>query len=321
MPTPIAPLTPQSSGIQNHTEEYPMSSSQINLLETMISDILSIKPQAQSVIRNEMMKALGLRSDEQLLARHFPDAVKYLTNQLYINLGAMDINHVIAMITKLAGAGSNRVIITNFIVKFFGVHELWQLRLDLLKAILQIIIDNKWTDNLESQLTGLNILKYLVQETANATGEHCSLIWEQITSLSGGKEFKDIPMGTIDMLITWLSAKRKLSTETDLRLENIQKVLQNSFEPEELLTLREYAQHHFQLSATMVLTSEQAQRLLDELMRKCMSAVTTPDMRNILPLYNQLSLNFTQTSKLLSTRLGLMLLAIFIVLLLIVIFV
>ncbi|MFP2428907.1 hypothetical protein [Enterobacter ludwigii] len=320
MTRPVTPVTSILPGQLHHTDDYLMSPFQVKLLEIMISDILTIKPQEQLVIRNEMMDTLGLRNNEPLLARHFPDAHKFLTNRLCNHLEKMDKKQVIEILTRLISVKNGREIINNFIIKNFGVYQLGQLNPDILKVILMIFIDNMRTDNLESRLTRLNILTYMVKQTAFATGESCNQLWDKIALLTGDREPENLSIEIINTLLIWLSAKRQLSTGTDLRLESIKNALQDSLDPTEYLLLREYSQQHFLLPATLTLTPEQAQELLDMLILRRMSASTDPDMRNILPLYNQLALHFSQVSGILSVRPGLTLLVILIVLLLIVLF-
>lgn len=318
---PVTPVTSVSPGQLRHAEDYLMSPVQVKLLEIMISDILTIKPQEQLTIRNDMMDTLGLRNNEPLLARHFPEARKFLTNRLYNHLERMETKQVLEILNRLISVKNSQEIINNFIIKHFGVYKLGQLSPDVLKVILMIFIDNVRADTPESRLTGLNILKYMIKQTAFATGESCDQLRDKIALLTGDSEPENMSIETINTLLIWLSAKRQLSTGTDLRLETIKNALQDSLEPAESLLLREYSQQHFLLPATLTLTPEQAQELLDVLIRKRMSAATDPDMRNMLPLYNQLSLHFSQVPGILSVRPGLMLLVILIIILLIVLFI
>lgn len=321
MPNQIPSITAPSSGkmiaFESNDHEQHMSVLQIELLKGMILNISTIKSQDHSLIWSDMLHTLGLESNEQLLTAHFSDAEKYLIQRFYSSLRTMAINQIIAVINKLTHSGNNREIIANFITKYFGVRELWQLRPDLLMGILQILINHGNSDNLKSQLTGLKILSYLVRETALSTGLSCTQLWDKILTLSETKYCENIPDKHINSLAIWLAAKRRLSTTTHLTLDTIHDACQIPLEPTEFMMLRGYLQFHFQLTPEMSLTYEQAESILDKWISERMSSTSHPDMRYILPLYNQLSLSVLKRLRILSARPGFILLFMLIIILLI----
>ncbi|EDW9442566.1 flagella biosynthesis regulator Flk, partial [Salmonella enterica subsp. houtenae] len=123
-----------------------------------------------------------------------------------------------------------------------------------------------------------------------------------------------IPAKQFTHLVTWLQARQTLSLQHAPTLHTLQAALKQPLEPDELTAIKEYAQHTYQIQPQTALTTAQVQDLLNHIfLRRVEREAGDLEPLSIQPIYRPFA-PMIETVKNLSTRPGLLFIALIIVL-------
>lgn len=254
--------------------ELPLSSLQRTVLERLITRLVALTQHQSPELWAGMKHDLGLKSDAPLLSRHFPAAEQNLNQRLQTAQQTHSTRQVLSQLTELLSQGNNRQAVSDFIRQQFGQTALSQLSPDQLKMVLTLLQNNQLSIPQPQVRPGTdrpmlpaenNTLNQLVTKLAASTGESGKLIWQSMLELTSVKTGEPIPAKHFNQLVTWLQARQTLSTQSAPTLHTLQAALKQPMEPQELQTIRDYAQQNWQVTPHTVLTTAQVQDLLNQI--------------------------------------------------------
>jgi len=325
---PISGTPPRPPGegpvTHNAAGEQPLSTQQRTVLERLITRLIALTSQQNAEVWAGVKHDLGVRNDVPLQSRHFPAAEQNLNQRISTAQQNHNTRQVVSQLTELLGQGNNRQAVSDFIRQQFGHTALSQLTPDQLKTVLTLLQSNQLSIPQPQQRPATerpllpaehNTLNQMVTKLAAATGESTKLIWQSMLELSGVKAGELIPAKQFTHLVTWLQARQTLSTQNTPTLHSVQSALKQPLEPREFEAIRDYAQQTWQATPQTVLTAAQVQDLLNQIfIRRAERDGGVLEVRNIQPIYNPLFAPVVETFRTLSTRPGLMLIALVIAL-------
>jgi hypothetical protein len=316
---------PGEAAATNNIGEQPLSTQQRTVLERLITRLVALTSQQSAGVWAGMKHDLGLKNDAQLLSRHFPAAEQNLNQRLQNAEQTHVVRQIVAQLTELLSQGNNRQAVSDYIRQQYGQTTLSHLTPDQLKNVLQLLQNNQLTIPQPQQRPATdrplqpaehNTLNQMVTKVAAATGESSKLIWQSMLELSGVKSGELIPAKHFNQLMTWLQARQTLSDQKAPTLNMLQAALKQPMEPHEFNALRDYAQQAWQATPQTVLTPAQVQDLLNQVfLRRVERSQDTLDTRYVQPIYNPFT-PFIENMKAMSTRPGLMLIALIVVMVL-----
>jgi hypothetical protein len=316
---------PGEAAATNNIGEQPLSTQQRTVLERLITRLVALTSQQSAGVWAGMKHDLGLKNDAQLLSRHFPAAEQNLNQRLQNAEQTHVVRQIVAQLTELLSQGNNRQAVSDYIRQQYGQTTLSHLTPDQLKNVLQLLQNNQLTIPQPQQRPATdrplqpaehNTLNQMVTKVAAATGESSKLIWQSMLELSGVKSGELIPAKHFNQLMTWLQARQTLSDQKAPTLNMLQAALKQPMEPHEFNALRDYAQQAWQATPQTVLTPAQIQDLLNQVfLRRVERSQDTLDTRYVQPIYNPFT-PFIENMKAMSTRPGLMLVALIVVMVL-----
>ncbi|HEX4503915.1 MAG TPA: flagella biosynthesis regulator Flk [Scandinavium sp.] len=316
---------PGEAAATNNIGEQPLSTQQRTVLERLITRLVALTSQQSAGVWAGMKHDLGLKNDAQLLSRHFPAAEQNLNQRLQNAEQTHVVRQIVAQLTELLSQGNNRQAVSDYIRQQYGQTTLSHLTPDQLKNVLQLLQNNQLTIPQPQQRPATdrplqpaehNTLNQMVTKVAAATGESSKLIWQSMLELSGVKSGELIPAKHFNQLMTWLQARQTLSDQKAPTLNMLQAALKQPMEPHEFNALRDYAQQTWLATPQTVLTLAQVQDLLNQVfLRRVERSQDTLDTRYVQPIYNPFT-PFIENMKAMSTRPGLMLVALIVVMVL-----
>ena len=301
--------------------EQPLSTQQRTILERLITRLISLTQQQSAEVWAGMKHDLGVKSDTPLLSRHFPAAEQNLHQRLDVAQQNHATRQVLSQLTELLSLGNNRQAVSDFIRQQYGQTALSQLSPEQLKNVLTLLQKGELSIP-QPQLRPAtdrplvaaehNTLNQLVTKLAAATGESGKLIWQSMLELSDVKSGELIPAKHFTHLATWLQARQTLSLQHAPTLQSLQAALKQPLEPNELATLKEYAQQTYQVQPQTVLTTAQVQDLLNQVfLRRAERDKELSEPRHIQPIYSPFA-PVIDSLKSLSARPGLVFIALLI---------
>ncbi|CAM7394527.1 flagella biosynthesis regulator Flk [Citrobacter sedlakii] len=304
--------------------EQPLSTQQRTVLERLITRLISLTQQQSAEVWAGMKHDLGVKSDTPLLSRHFPAAEHNLSQRLSVAQQNHANRQVLSQLTELLSQGNNRQAVSDFIRQQYGQTALSQLTPDQLKNVLTLLQQGQLSIPQPQQRPATdrpllpaehNTLNQLVTKLAAATGESGKLIWQSMLELSGVKSGELIPAKHFTHLATWLQARQTLSLQHAPTLQSLQAALKQPLEPAEQASLKEYAQHTWQIQPQTVLTTAQVQDLLNQIfLRRVERDKALSDPLHIQPIYSPFT-PVIETFKAAAARPGLLFLALMVALL------
>ncbi len=304
--------------------EQPLSTQQRTVLERLITRLIALTQQQGAEVWAGVKHDLGLKNDTPLLSKHFPAAEQSLNQRLDTATQNQATRQVLSQLTELLGQGNNRQAVSDFIRQQFGQTALSQLTPEQLKTVLVLLQKGEVTIPQPQQRPATdrpllpaehNTLNQAVTKLAAATGESGKDIWQSIIELSGVKTGELIPAKHFAPLMTWLQARQTLSTQTAPTLHTLQAALKQPLDGNEWQTIQDYAQQTYQVLPQTVLTNAQVQDLLNFVfLRRAERAQETLEVRDIQPIYSPLFAPVIESVKSLSTRPGLMFIALLVAL-------
>lgn len=324
---PVRPPGQDPTPAASTAGDQPLSTQQRTVLERLITRLISLTQQQGAEVWAGVRHDLGLKNDAPLLSKHFPAAEQSLNQRVNTATQNQATRQVLAQLTELLGQGNNRQAVSDFIRQQFGQTALHQLTPAQLMTVLVTLQKGELTIPQPQQRPATdrpllpaehNTLNQAVTKLAAATGESGKAIWQAMMELSGVKSGEPIPAKHFAPLMTWLQARQTLSAQSAPTLETLQAALKQPLESHEWQHIQDYAQQTFQITPQGVLTNAQVQDLLNVVFqRRAERAQETLEVRDIKPIVIPFFAPAIETFKTLSTRPGLMFVALMIALLLI----
>ncbi|WDB62246.1 flagella biosynthesis regulator Flk [Escherichia albertii] len=277
---------------ENSAGTQPLSSLQRTALESLMTKVTSLTQQQRAELWAGIKHDIGLPGDSPLLSRHFPAAEHNLVQRLLAAQKSYSARRLLAQLGEYLRLGNNRQAVTDYIRNNVGQTPLNQLSPEQLKTILNLLQEGKMVIPQPQQRQATdrpllpaehNTLKQLVTKLAAATGEPSKQIWQSMLELSGVKDGELIPAKLFNHLVTWLQARQSLSQQNTPTLESLQMALKKPLDTNELAALSAYIEQKYGLSAQSVLSSVQAEDILNQLYQRRVKGI---DPRDIQPLLN-----------------------------------
>lgn len=277
---------------ENSAGNQPLSSLQRTALESLMTKVTSLTQQQRAELWAGIKHDIGLPGDSPLLSRHFPAAEHNLAQRLLAAQKSYSARRLLAQLGEYLRLGNNRQAVTDYIRNNVGQTPLNQLSPEQLKTILNLLQEGKMVIPQPQQRQATdrpllpaehNTLKQLVTKLAAATGEPSKQIWQSMLELSGVKDGELIPAKLFNHLVTWLQARQSLSQQNTPTLESLQMALKKPLDTNELAALSAYIEQKYGLSAQSVLSSVQAEDILNHLYQRRVKGI---DPRDIQPLLN-----------------------------------
>ncbi|ENA4995679.1 flagella biosynthesis regulator Flk [Escherichia albertii] len=294
---------------ENSAGTQPLSSLQRTALESLMTKVTSLTQQQRAELWAGIKHDIGLPGDSPLLSRHFPAAEHNLTQRLLAAQKSYSARRLLAQLGEYLRLGNNRQAVTDYIRNNFGQTPLNQLSPEQLKTILNLLQEGKMVIPQPQQRQATdrpllpaehNTLKQLVTKLAAATGEPSKQIWQSMLELSGVKDGELIPAKLFNHLVTWLQARQSLSQQNTPTLESLQMALKKPLDTNELAALSAYIEQKYGLSAQSVLSSVQAEDILNQLYQRRVKGIEPRDIQPLLnpfpPLMNTLQNMATRPS-------------------------
>lgn len=277
---------------ENSAGNQPLSSLQRTALESLMTKVTSLTQQQRAELWAGIKHDIGLPGDSPLLSRHFPAAEHNLAQRLLAAQKSYSARRLLAQLGEYLRLGNNRQAVTDYIRNNVGQTPLNQLSPEQLKTILNLLQEGKMVIPQPQQRQATdrpllpaehNTLKQLVTKLAAATGEPSKQIWQSMLELSGVKDGELIPAKLFNHLVTWLQARQSLSQQNTPTLESLQMALKKPLDTNELAALSAYIEQKYGLSAQSVLSSVQAEDILNQLYQRRVKGI---EPRDIQPLLN-----------------------------------
>ncbi|ENK6893494.1 flagella biosynthesis regulator Flk [Escherichia albertii] len=294
---------------ENSAGSQPLSSLQRTALESLMTKVTSLTQQQRAELWAGIKHDIGLPGDSPLLSRHFPAAEHNLAQRLLAAQKSYSARRLLAQLGEYLRLGNNRQAVTDYIRNNFGQTPLNQLSPEQLKTILNLLQEGKMVIPQPQQRQATdrpllpaehNTLKQLVTKLAAATGEPSKQIWQSMLELSGVKDGELIPAKLFNHLVTWLQARQSLSQQNTPTLESLQMALKKPLDTNELAALSAYIEQKYGLSAQSVLSSVQAEDILNQLYQRRVKGIEPRDIQPLLnpfpPLMNTLQNMATRPS-------------------------
>lgn len=294
---------------ENSAGNQPLSSLQRTPLESLMTKVTSLTQQQRAELWAGIKHDIGLPGDSPLLSRHFPAAEHNLAQRLLAAQKSYSARRLLTQLGEYLRLGNNRQAVTDYIRNNFGQTQLNQLSPEQLKTILNLLQEGKMVIPQPQQRQATdrpllpaehNTLKQLVTKLAAATGEPSKQIWQSMLELSGVKDGELIPAKLFNHLVTWLQARQSLSQQNTPTLESLQMALKKPLDTNELAALSAYIEQKYGLSAQSVLSSVQAEDILNQLYQRRVKGIAPRDIQPLLnpfpPLMNTLQNMATRPS-------------------------
>ncbi|EPU6501341.1 TPA: flagella biosynthesis regulator Flk [Escherichia albertii] len=294
---------------ENSAGTQPLSSLQRTALESLMTKVTSLTQQQRAELWAGIKHDIGLPGDSPLLSRHFPAAEHNLAQRLLAAQKSYSARRLLAQLGEYLRLGNNRQAVTDYIRNNVGQTPLNQLSPEQLKTILNLLQEGKMVIPQPQQRQATdrpllpaehNTLKQLVTKLAAATGEPSKQIWQSMLELSGVKDGELIPAKLFNHLVTWLQARQSLSQQNTPTLESLQMALKKPLDTNELAALSAYIEQKYGLSAQSVLSSVQAEDILNQLYQRRVKGIEPRDIQPLLnpfpPLMNTLQNMATRPS-------------------------
>ncbi|EHW5309859.1 flagella biosynthesis regulator Flk [Escherichia albertii] len=294
---------------ENSAGNQPLSSLQRTALESLMTKVTSLTQQQRAELWAGIKHDIGLPGDSPLLSRHFPAAEHNLAQRLLAAQKSYSARRLLTQLGEYLRLGNNRQAVTDYIRNNFGQTQLNQLSPEQLKTILNLLQEGKMVIPQPQQRQATdrpllpaehNTLKQLVTKLAAATGEPSKQIWQSMLELSGVKDGELIPAKLFNHLVTWLQARQSLSQQNTPTLESLQMALKKPLDTNELAALSAYIEQKYGLSAQSVLSSVQAEDILNQLYQRRVKGIAPRDIQPLLnpfpPLMNTLQNMATRPS-------------------------
>ena len=283
--------------------EQPLSPTQRTTLERLVVRIMSLSALKAPELWAGLRREVGVKNDAELQSRHFPAAENFLNGRLSQVQNNHATRQLLQQLTELLPQGNNRQAVSDFIRQQFGHTVLSSLSQDQLRQVLIMLQNGQMTIpqpqlNRNSDRSLLpaehQTLNQQVVKLAAATGESSSSVWAAALKLVSLKSGDPIPSRHFPLLTQYLQVRQTLSQQHAPTLQMLETALKHPLDRAEQQMLEDYSQQRFQATPQTVLTTAQAQDLLNLLFSRRAEHITESDgLRaaseiNPQPIYNPL---------------------------------
>ncbi|MCU5772804.1 flagella biosynthesis regulator Flk [Erwiniaceae bacterium BAC15a-03b] len=282
--------------------DQPLSPAQRTTLERLIVRIMSISPLKSAEIWAGLRHEVGVKSDGELLSRHFPAAEQFLNTRLAQVQNTHSTRQLFQQLTDLLPQGNNRQAVSDFIRQQFGHTVLSSLTQDQMRQVLTMLQNGQLAipQLQRSSTTDRTLLpaehhslNQQVARLAAATGEQPVKIWASMLQLISLKSGDPIPSRHFPLLTQYLQASQTLSLHSAPTLTMLETALKQPPSHTEHQMLEQYSQQRFQATPQMILTAAQVQDVLNYLFARRADKVLEQPLAdseiNPRPIYNPLA--------------------------------
>ena len=298
--TAVSGQPPRSGGTPG---EQPLSPGQRTTLERLIVRIMSLSTLKAPELWAGLRREVGVKNDAELQSRHFPVAENFLNGKLTQVQNTHATRQLLQQLTDLLPQGNNRQAVSDFIRQQFGHTVLSSLSQDQLRQVLTMLQNGQMTipqpqlmRNSDRSLLPAEhqTLNQQVVKLAAATGEQSSTVWSSALKLVGLKSGDPIPSRHFPLLTQYLQVRQTLSQQHAPTLHMLETALKHPLDRAEQQMLEQYSQQNFQATPQTILTTAQAQDLLNLLFSRRAERISeseTPRAASDIhpqPIYNPL---------------------------------
>lgn len=251
-----------------------MTSAQRTALERIIVKILAISNAKAPALWAGIRHHLGVSSDAELLASHFPTAENWLNEQLKLEQSNHLTRRQLQQLTELLPQGNNRQAVSEFIRHQFGQTVLSALTQDQLQQVLTMLQQGKIAipQPVQTTASSRNLLpaehfnvNQQVIKLSVASGESPLTLWETLYQIVGLKNGDPIPARHYSLLMQYLQARQLLISQQNITLPNLFHCLKHPPTSDEVQQASHYCHANYQLPDNHVMTVAQAHDLLNHL--------------------------------------------------------
>lgn len=281
--------------------DQPLSPVQRTTLERLIVRIMSLSALKPAEIWAGLRHEVGVKSDGELLSRHFPAAEQFLNTRLAQVQNTHATRQLFQQLTDILPLGNNRQAVSDFIRQQFGHTVLSSLSQDQLRQVLTMLQNGQLAipqpqRSITTDRTLLpaehHTLNQQIVRLAAATGEQPVKLWASMLKLVNLKSGDPIPSRHFPLLTQYLQVRQTLSQHSAPTLQMLEASLKQPPDREEHQMLEQYSQQRFQATPLTILTVAQSQDLLELLFarraeRRHEQALAGSEL-NPQPIYNPL---------------------------------
>lgn len=283
--------------------EQPLSPGQRTTLERLVVRIMSLSTLKAPELWAGLRREVGVKNDAELQSRHFPAAENFLNGKLTQVQNNHATRQLLQQLTDLLPQGNNRQAVSDFIRQQFGHTVLSSLSPDQLRQVLTMLQNGQMTipqpqlaRNSDRTLLPAEhqTLNQQVVKLAASTGEQSSAVWSSALKLVGLKSGDPIPLRHFPLLTQYLQVRQTLSQQHAPTLHMLESALKHPLDRAEQQMLEAYSQQNFQATPQTILTTAQAQDLLNLLFSRRAERVSDSEIPradsaiNPQPIYNPL---------------------------------
>lgn len=283
--------------------EQPLSPGQRTTLERLVVRIMSLSTLKSPELWAGLRREVGVKNDAELQSRHFPAAENFLNGKLTQVQNNHATRQLLQQLTELLPQGNNRQAVSDFIRQQFGHTVLSSLSQDQLRQVLTMLQNGQMTipqpqHTRNSDRTLLpaehQTLNQQVVKLAAATGEQSTAVWSAALKLVGLKGGDPIPLRHFPLLTQYLQVRQTLSQQHAPTLHMLETALKHPLDHAEQQMLEAYSQQNFQATPQTILTTAQAQDLLNLLFSRRAERISESETLradseiNPQPIYNPL---------------------------------
>ncbi|MFS2224756.1 flagella biosynthesis regulator Flk [Pantoea sp. B65] len=254
------------------TGDQPLSPAQRTTLERLIVRIMSLSPLKSVELWAGLRHEVGVKSDGELLSRHFPAAEQFLNTRLAQVQNTHSTRQLFQQLTDLLPQGNNRQAVSDFIRQQFGHTVLSSLTQDQLHQVLTMLQNGQLAipQPQRSSITDRTLLpaehhtlNQQVARLAAATGEQPVKLWASVLQQVGLKSGDPIPSRHFPLLTQYLQVRQTLSQHSAPTLLMLEASLKQPPDHLEQQMLEQYSQQRFQATPQTILTAAQAQDVVN----------------------------------------------------------
>ncbi|EXU74740.1 flagella biosynthesis regulator Flk [Erwinia mallotivora] len=252
--------------------EQPLSPAQRTTLERLIVKIMALSSLKSVELWAGLRHEVGVKNDEGLLSRHFPAAEQFLNTRLAQVQNTHATRQLFQQLTDLLPQGNNRQAVSDFIRQQFGHTVLSSLNPDQLRQVLTMLQNGQMAipQPQQNHITDRTLLpaehhtlNQQVAKLAAATGEQPVKLWASVLKMVNLHHGDPIPSRVFPLLTQYLQISHTLNQHTAPTLPLLLSALKVPPDHAEQKMLEDASQQRFQLPPQAVLTTAQAQDLIN----------------------------------------------------------
>ncbi|KAB8312182.1 flagella biosynthesis regulator Flk [Erwinia endophytica] len=287
---PGAPI-PSDHTVNNTTPSpqsaQPLSPTQRTTLERLMVKIMSLSTLKSAELWAGLRHEVGVKNDAGLLSHHFPAAEQFLNTRLSQVQNTHASRQLFQQLSDLLPQGNNRQAVSDFIRQQFGLTVLSSLNPDQMRQVLTMLQNGQIAipQPQQSHITDRTLLpaehhtlNQQVAKLAAATGEQPARLWFSVLKIVNLHNGDPIPSRLFPLLTQYLQASQTLSQHTTLTLPMLLSLLKVPPDNVEQKMLEDASQQRFHLATQAVLTSVQAQDLLNLLFTRRAARLREPPL-------------------------------------------